>query len=125
MAGKVLNKVMGILGLEDEYDELEETEEVNENDSVEDDYEPIIQATKKQGKVVSIHTAASPKIVIVKPITYDEVVDICDNLKARKIVVVNSTALENKTGQRLLDFISGATYSLNGKIGRASCRERV
>lgn len=115
MAGKVLNKVMGILGLEDDIDELEEKENEEENENTEE-YEPIIQSSKKPGKVVSIHTASTAKVVIVKPITYDEVVDICDNLKSRKIIVVNSISLEPKIAQRLLDFISGATYALGGSL---------
>lgn len=114
MAGKVLNKVMGILGLEDDMEELEENElEETENG---EEYEPIIQSSKKPGKVVSIHTASTAKVMIVKPITYDEVVDICDNLKSRKIIVVNSISLEPKIAQRLLDFISGATYALGGSL---------
>ena len=117
MAGKVLNKVMGILGLEDEMDEFDENEGSEEmgNENGEE-YEPIVQSSKKPGKVVSIHTASTAKVMIVKPITYDEVVDIWDNLKSRKIIVVNSVSLEPRTAQRLLDFISGATYALGGSL---------
>ncbi|WP_315114446.1 cell division protein SepF [uncultured Clostridium sp.] len=113
----ILNKMMGLLKLEDEYDEFDEDMETEEMEESEDEFEPILQSSsKKPGKVVSIHTASTAKVVIVKPSTYDEVVDICDNLKSRKIIVVNSTALEQKTAQRLLDFISGATYALAGSL---------
>lgn len=119
MAGKVLNKVMGFLGLEDEY-EYEEyyDEDTNEcDDSVENtEFEPIVHSNKKQGKVVSIHSTSTPKVSIVKPKTYDEVVDICDDLKEGKIVIINSIELDPKVGQRLIDFVSGATYSLNGTL---------
>ncbi|WP_125152223.1 cell division protein SepF [Clostridium rectalis] len=116
MAGKVLTKVMGMFGLEDELDEYEENE-LEERELQEEEIEPLIHSSnKKQGKVVSIHTAATPKIVILKPNSYDEVVDICDNLKNRKIIVINSTGLDPKIGQRLLDFVSGATYALNGTL---------
>ncbi|MEW9093662.1 MAG: cell division protein SepF [Clostridiaceae bacterium] len=113
----ILNKMMGLLKLEDEYDEFDEDIETEGMEEGEDEFEPIVQSSsKKPGKVVSIHTASTTKVVIVKPSTYDEVVDICDNLKNRKIIVVNSTALEQKTAQRLLDFISGATYALAGSL---------
>ena len=117
---KLLNKMMGLLKLEDEYDEFDEETELEAEEtesSGEEGYEPLVQSSgKKQGKVVSIHTASTAKVVIVKPSTYDEVVDICDNLKNRKIIVVNSNGLEPKTAQRLLDFISGATYALAGSL---------
>lgn len=118
MAGKVLNKVMGFLGLEDEYEYEEYYDDENEvEDEVENtEFEPIVHSTKKQGKVVSIHSTSTPKVSIVKPKTYDEVVDICDDLKEGKIVIVNSIELDCKVGQRLVDFISGATYSLNGTL---------
>lgn len=117
MAGKVLNKVMGFLGLEDEY-EYEEYEEMDDTEDSDEnaEFEPIVHSSKKQGKVVSIHSTSTPKVSIVKPKTYDEVVDICDNLKEGKIVIVNSIELDSKVGQRLVDFISGATYSLNGTL---------
>ena len=40
--------------------------------------------------------------------------EICDALSNRRIVVINTANLENKTARRLLDFISGASYALKG-----------
>jgi len=113
MASKVINKVMGFLGMaEDESEEIEEME--NEDGSME--IESLMSANKKQSKVVNIHTTASTKVVIIKPDDFDEATTISDNLKSRKIVVVNTTALDPKTGQRLLDFIGGACYALCGDL---------
>lgn len=118
MAGKMLNRMMGFLGLEDDLDdEIDETEEEKGEKVVNEftDVEPVINS-KKQNKVVSIHTTISAKIRIVKPTTYEEAADICDELKNRKIVVVNTTGLETKTAQRLLDFMGGSSYSLGGSL---------
>ena len=41
---------------------------------------------------------------------------ISDNLKSRKIIVVNTTALNLRTGQRLLDFVGGVCYALGGDL---------
>jgi len=113
MASKVLNKVMGFLGMaEESEDDIEEIE--NEDDNM--DIESLMSANKKQSKVVNIHTTASTKVVIIKPEDFDEATTISDNLKSRKIVVVNTTGLEPKTGQRLLDFIGGSCYSLGGDL---------
>ncbi|MCJ7689932.1 MAG: cell division protein SepF, partial [Clostridiaceae bacterium] len=100
--GKVMNKVMGFLGMAEEaVDEVEEID--NEDDNM--DIESLMSSNKKQSKVVNIHTASSAKVVIIKPDDFDEATAISDSLKSRKIVVVNTTGLEPKTGQRLLDFI--------------------
>lgn len=120
MCAKMLNKMMGFLGLEEdvELEEREEKEENFEDNNIGGDVESIFNSTKKQNnnKVVNIHTAASAKVVIIKPNDYDEAANICDNLRNRKIVVVNTSALEAKIAQRLLDFIGGACYALSGEL---------
>ena len=113
MAVKVLNKMMEILGLEDEVEDYEEEEVVEREEKKS---EPYSAFNKKQNKVVNLNTAFSAKVVIVKPTGYSEATSICDNLKNRKIVVVNTTSLEPKVAQRLLDFMGGASYSLNGEL---------
>ncbi|NMM61413.1 cell division protein SepF [Clostridium sp. P21] len=119
MSGKVISKVMGFLGLEDDLEEeIEETEERRQEKAVNDTtpVEPIISSTKRQNKVVSIHTTIAAKVKIVKPTTYEEAADICDELKNRKIVVINTTGLESRIAQRLLDFMGGASYALGGDL---------
>jgi cell division inhibitor SepF len=115
----VLNKVMGIFGLDDgNIEDYEEESNVNEK-SFERDYEedidePIIN--KRNSKVVNIHTNATMRVILSRPKDYDEATSICDELKNRKIVVVNVSDLEPKVAQRLLDFMGGASYVLNGEL---------
>lgn len=119
MAGKMINKVMDFLGLEEEIDEIEEVEnednEINE-EPIENIFNSSNSKKSKNGKVVSIHTATNAKILILRPTDYDEAVEICDNLKNRKIVIVNMTKLEGKVAQRLLDFMAGSSYALGGSL---------
>ena len=120
MAGKMINKMMGFLGLEDDLEEDIEEEETNrgENEKIVNDFadvDPIVN-NKRQNKVVSIHTTISAKVRIVKPSTYEEAADICDELKNRKIIVINTTGLEIRIAQRLLDFMGGASYALGGNL---------
>jgi cell division inhibitor SepF len=113
--------VKGFLGFSDEYDEIEEYEdEINEKQN---DVSNMMNyagsykgAARSASKVVSLHTAPETKIVIIKPTHYNDSVEICDNLKDRKISLINLTALEYPTAQRLLDFISGACYALEGML---------
>ena len=116
MAGKVMNKVMGFLGLEDEYDDEEEVESTLEKEGIHEVNAPITTSRKKDSKLVNIHTSTSAKVVIIKPTAFEEATDICDDLKNRKIVVVNTTGLDPKIAQRLLDFMGGASYSLGGEL---------
>jgi cell division inhibitor SepF len=116
MGGKVLNKMMGFLGLEDEYEELDDANSSFEKEEVVDVDPPVSSLRKKDSKVVNIHTAATARITIIKPTNFEEATDICDDLKNRKIVVVNTTSLEAKVAQRMLDFMGGASYALGGEL---------
>jgi cell division inhibitor SepF len=112
---KVLTKIKSLLGFED-YDDYEDYEEEFENEMKdEDEIEPVI-TNKKNSKVVNIHTSSTAKVTITKPVDYEEATEICDALKNRRIVLVNTTVLELKIAQRLLDFISGSCYALGGEL---------
>lgn len=50
------------------------------------------------------------------PNSFEDSTLIVDTLKDRKAVVLNTTKLDIKVAQRLLDFVAGATYSLKGDI---------
>ncbi|WP_026886447.1 cell division protein SepF [Clostridium beijerinckii] len=114
--GNVISKVKSLLGFEDyeEYDDYEE-EQYEEQGKDEDEIEPVI-TNKKNSKVVNIHTSSTTKVTITKPIDYEEATEICEALKNRRIVLVNTTVLEIKIAQRLLDFISGSCYALGGEL---------
>lgn len=110
---KGISRMMGFD--EDEDDELLETREENYDEGEEEiEIEPFV--SKKQNKIVNIHTASSSKVVISKPSNYDEGKIIVDNLKSRRIVIVNLNGVEPKEGQRILDFLIGAIYALEGGL---------
>lgn len=50
------------------------------------------------------------------PMSYDDVEIIIDHLKNNEAVIINLKEIKSLTGQRILDFISGAIYSLDGSI---------
>ena len=113
---KILSKVKSLLGFED-YEEYEDYDDYEEENDVKDEeeMEPVI-TNKKNSKVVNIHTSSTTKVTITKPVDYEEATEICDALKNRRIVLVNTTMLELKIAQRLLDFISGSCYALGGEL---------
>ncbi|MPQ43986.1 cell division protein SepF [Clostridium tarantellae] len=116
MFKKVKDFFTGMDTYEDEFEEFDENED-EEDELVEETFSPVIAATqKKGGKVVNIHTNTSAKLMITKPLIYDDAQEICTALKNRKIVVVNTTSLELRTAQRLIDFIGGACYALCADI---------
>jgi cell division inhibitor SepF len=43
-----------------------------------------------------------------------------DNLKAKKPVIINLENLETDTARKIFDFLSGATYALNGNVQKVA-----
>lgn len=80
------------------------------------------QEFSRENKVVGL--AQNPnnkmKMIVYQPMTYDDTQNIIDNLKNRKPVIVNLESLEVDIAQRILDFMSGAVYALNGSIHKIS-----
>lgn len=56
------------------------------------------------------------KMIIFEPRSYEEATEIADYLKAHKACVVNIHRLQNEYRQRLIDFLWGAVYAIDGKI---------
>jgi len=119
MAGKLFNKILNLMGLEERIIEGEDADaDIEKNE--EEHLEPIFRSKAKKGKVVNIHTSAYMKVVVYQPTSFDDTQSIINNLKSRKPVVITLELLDAALAQRVLDFISGAIYALDGTIQKVS-----
>ena len=60
------------------------------------------------------------EVSLVKPTSMEDAKDICDYLLAGKAVVLNMEGIHTEVAQRIIDFASGATYSMNGNLQKIS-----
>lgn len=83
---------------------------------------------QRDGRVVNINTSTQLQVVIVKPEKYEVASEIADHLRERRTVVMN---LENAnrekkdTARRLIDFLSGVAYALEGQIQRVAANTYI
>ena len=84
------------------------------------DAESEVTADGKKNKVVKIHTTAQLKLVVMQPETFDDARDIANHLKNKKPVVMNLEFVEKDIARRIVDFLSGAVYALDGNIQKVS-----
>ena len=123
MAGGIFNKLLNMVGLEDIEQEPEEvTEEESYYESEEEDFTEDTRYSKRRSnaKVVGLPSAVKMRMIVYQPKSNEDTQDIIDNLKARKPVVINLEEMDNDIAQRVLDFVSGAVYALNGNIKKVS-----
>lgn len=108
----ILNKMKSFVGFDSDFDDEQEFLEAA----------PVEERefSVKKGKVVNIHTTTQLKVVVVSPDTFDEAKDIAEHLKSKKPVVINLEGVEREVARRIVDFLSGAVFSLDGNIQKIS-----
>ena len=60
------------------------------------------------------------EVVVIKPTTFEEAREITDTLLSNRAVVLNLEGIEIELAQRIIDFASGSTYAINGKLQKIS-----
>ena len=58
----------------------------------------------------------SLKLILIEPNSFDECPKLVDSLKSRKPIIINLEKLETETARKIFDFLSGATYALDGNV---------
>lgn len=131
-----LNKIMDTMRLteeDDDYfidDDYEEDEKPAKkrlfNKKEDDDYDfdedpepkPRFLPRPATSKVVPMRRGM--EVSLIKPTSMEDSREICDYLLAGKAVVLNMEGIHMETAQRIIDFTSGATYSMNGNLQKIS-----
>ena len=104
-------KLKSLFSVDDEY----------EYEYVEEEIEaPQASKTHKSDaqNVVSLTSMKQPtsKVVLCEPRTYNEAQEIADNIVNRRAVVINLERVDHIQAKRIVDFLSGTVYAVNGDI---------
>lgn len=83
-----------------------------------DDEDPKPKFFSRSPKVVPMKRAM--EVSMIKPTSIEDAREICDYLLAGKAVVLNMEGIHTEIAQRIIDFTSGATYSMNGNLQKIS-----
>ena len=72
--------------------------------------------TNKETTNVIEHPTLTPQseVIVLEPRSFDEALDIIEELRCRRSVVLNLQYLDTEQSQRVVDFLSGATHALDG-----------
>lgn len=112
---KPFNKMMGAIGL---IDDEEETDGYEDREEDEYDYEEpeIINSNSRKNKIVSIKNNSAPKVILKKPVDFQDILELVDAVKSKRIVVINIADIDQRLAQRMIDYCVGACYALNGSF---------
>ena len=108
-------KLVGIEEVEDEFDE-EELQAEKERISKEN----IRKSSSEYKAARSSQASEAPKLVVIEPKSFDECPKLVDSLKGRRPVIINLEKIETEVAKKIFDFLSGATYALNGNVQKVA-----
>ena len=120
MSGALMNKVWDLFGMDSQEEEEYEDENVYD---YEDEEEEVVEDRRlfgRKNKVVSMPQTNAIRMVISQPTTFEQSDEICSFLKEKKSVIVNLEYVNKDVARRIVDFISGGVYALDGYIQKVS-----
>ena len=114
MAFDKLGRFFGIAE-DDEMNEAPYSEAEQQGEEV-----PQAQKMRERANVVSINSGvgATSKIVLYEPRVYSDAKEVAQNLLNNKAVIINFARMDDEQARRIVDFITGTVYALNGEIQR-------
>ena len=123
MSGALMDKVWGLFGMDSaEPEEYEDEDIYDYEDEQEEEEDKKIFGRRNNNKVVNMQQGQpnAIKMVISQPTTFEQSDEICSFLKERKSVIVNLEYVNKDVARRIVDFISGGVYALDGYIQKVS-----
>ena len=122
MAGALMNKVFDLFGMDQAEQEDYEDENVYDYENEDEDEVEDKKIFGRKNKVVNMPQSQSQaiKMVISQPTNFEQSDEICSFLKEKKSVIVNLEYVNKDVARRIVDFISGGVYALDGYIQKVS-----
>ncbi|MGD9567131.1 MAG: cell division protein SepF [Sedimentibacter sp.] len=117
--GMMMDKVKDFIGITDFEEEYEEEEAAVDNKSESSKTERMETFTRKNN-VIKVHSNTDMKVFICEPTKYEDCTKAVDEIKNRKVVVLNIEGMELEDQKQVFEFIKGAVYALEASIQKIS-----
>ncbi|HAQ42321.1 MAG TPA: cell division protein SepF [Clostridiales bacterium] len=115
----VMDKVKDFIGITD-LDEDYEEEEIVADGKYESNRPERMETFTKKNNVIKVHSNTDMKVFICEPNKYEDCTKAVDELKNRKVVVLNIEGMELEDQKQVFEFIKGAVYALEASIQKIS-----
>lgn len=67
-----------------------------------------------------IGSGSKPGVVLFRPISFQDAVRAADELREHKAVIINLENVDKTVARRVVDFLSGCAYVLDGQVKKVS-----
>lgn len=80
----------------------------------------MASTAKPAEKRFSVANTSAFRLVLIEPKSFEECPKLVDCLKGRRPVIINLEKLETEVARKIFDFMSGATYALDGNVQKVA-----
>ena len=76
----------------------------------------------REGRVVNMNTSsgATTQVMLIRPERFENAAEIADHLRSQRAVLMNMETTPREVTRRLVDFLSGVTYAIEGSIQKVA-----
>ncbi|KRL84144.1 cell division protein SepF [Ligilactobacillus apodemi] len=109
------SKLSGFFSADDDFDRFDE----EQDEETYPERKPV--ETKNEGSVMELHNNRRPvekKIMLFEPRIFSDVKAIATRLLAGQAAVVNFQRIDDEQAHRVVDFLSGVVFAVDGEIQR-------
>ena len=114
----MMEKVKDFIGITDLEEDYEEEEIVS--GGTERNRNERMGTYTKRNNVIKVHSNTDMKVFICEPEKYEDCTKAVDEIKNRKVVVLNIEGMELEDQKQVFEFIKGAVYALEASIQKVS-----
>ena len=90
------------------------------NDLNKDNRKEASTMNNQEPRLVNFKDVNSQKMLVIRPNSLEEGQEVAAQIRAGKICVVNFEDTDSRLAQRIIDFLTGAAYSLGGTVSPIS-----
>ena len=113
----IFGKEEDTTGYDETYGEDEGFDPIAETEEPETEY--------KDAGNIKVSSGASIEMVVVKPEKLESVTQIADYLVDRKTILLNLEETNKDVARRLIDFLNGVAYAVNGDLRKVATNTYV
>lgn len=99
----------------DSYDDFDMQQDNSRPPAASSNVTPMRQPASRRGG-----SSANMEVCVVKPISVDDSREITETLLSGRTVILNLEGMDLEIAQRIIDFISGATFAISGNLQKIS-----
>ena len=77
---------------------------------------PATPSTGFSGQILNMSASNKQEVVLFRPGTFNDTSKAADDLRNRKAVIVNMENVDKAMARRVVDFLSGCVYALDGDV---------